>query len=192
MCVIDSLHTPNRANPEMSVIELLTDSGQSGGTGFEVLAPSGKQYTVTNAHMCKAGAVNAVIGNRRIPLRIIEQALDGQPDLCLLEGLDRPALRVSQIDIDPGDSVDVYGYGLLLPLTHTHGLFVGDAGEAAVQYFGFHAGYATSSILPGNSGSPVLDAYGRVVGVAFASGEALDYRTLFIRLSDLINFLGPY
>lgn len=48
---------------------------------------------------------------------------------------------------------------------------------------------STTSILPGNSGSPVLDNYGNVVAVAFASSGA-GVRSYFVPLEDLQAFLA--
>lgn len=177
--------------PEKSVVMLVTSDGRSGGTGFEVLSPSGHKYIVTNEHMCAVGATNAIVNGRTIPLRVIEQ--QPTPDLCLLEPIaGLPPLRLAGQDLRPGDLIDIYGYGMLLPLTHTSGVYVGDSGPMITAYFGFVSGYATAQILPGNSGSPVLNSNGDVVGIVFASGEAIGYRTLFVVLKDLKDFLAPY
>lgn len=47
----------------------------------------------------------------------------------------------------------------------------------------------TANILPGNSGSPVLDVFGHVVGVAFA-GQPGTSRGLIVPLDDVKNFLN--
>lgn len=47
----------------------------------------------------------------------------------------------------------------------------------------------TVVILPGNSGSPILNIYGSVVGVMFAANEA-GTRSYSVPLSDLKDFLG--
>jgi S1-C subfamily serine protease len=48
--------------------------------------------------------------------------------------------------------------------------------------------YVTANILPGNSGSPVLNMWGHVVGVAFA-GTPGSARGLIVPLSDVKEFL---
>lgn len=47
----------------------------------------------------------------------------------------------------------------------------------------------TANILPGNSGSPVLNAYGNVVGVAFAGSPGTS-RGLIVPLEDVKDFLS--
>ena len=181
------------SSPEASVIKLTNDVGNSGGTGFEVVAPSGKIYTLTNRHICMSNDVYAEVGDRHIPLHIIEISAD--TDLCLLEPLvETPALKVSNIYPVNGDHIDVYGYGMLMPLTHTSGEWVGKTPVFLAFIFNLRnvPEYTTVSILPGNSGSPVLDESGDVVGVVFATGEAINFRALIISLDDVKNFLKPY
>lgn len=62
---------------------------------------------------------------------------------------------------------------------------------SGAQYLCFRvtpAMIATANILPGNSGSPALNKYGHVVGVAFA-GALGTGRGMIVPLADLKNFL---
>lgn len=178
-----------------NIIKLVTAEGNSGGTGFEVVAPSGKVYTLTNKHMCEDNATNAVVGDRTIPLRVIEVAKD--TDLCLLEPLiGKTGLHVSNTPVVSDDNLDVYGYGMLQDLTHTKGAYVGvttGAIEDALIDMGVtDVGYMTAIILPGNSGSPVFNNDGDVIGVAFAVAPSFNNRCFFIPLKSLQNFLKVY
>lgn len=51
------------------------------------------------------------------------------------------------------------------------------------------ANSATIPILPGNSGSPIVNIYGNVVGVAFAANESGTH-SYIVPLEDLKDFLG--
>jgi len=179
-------HKP--VSPEASVIMLENVFG-GGGTGFEVIAPSGKIYTLTNRHVCEALANNAVVDHRLVPLRIID--ISNKTDLCLLEPLTgREALTVSQTPIMPHEDIFVWGYGHLQPLTRSLGEYVGPYSDTVLYVE--HPDYCTAHILPGNSGSPVLNSEGDVIGVVFASGAIIDNRALCVPLKDIQEFLSVY
>lgn len=174
-----------------SVVELLSPSGE-GGTGFEILSPSGRKYTLTNRHICDAGATLAQLPGRSLPLRVIEIYRDA--DLCLLAGIkDIPAAELADAEPAPGEPVSIYGFGELLPLTKTVGEYVGSMNNLMVLLmFGFQSGYVTATILPGNSGSPVFNSSDKVIGVAFASGDSIAWRALIVQWIDIKKFLEPY
>ena len=69
-----------------SVVKLTkTYNGKRGGTGFQVKAPSGKQYTLTNAHICAAG--NKLIAHtqygKKVEVKVIE--IYKKHDLCIMD-----------------------------------------------------------------------------------------------------------
>lgn len=192
LCLVYACFVPGHHFDEHAVLKLVAQEGR-GGTGFVVTAPSGKKYILTNRHMCEHGATNLEkFYNRLVPLRIIEVAQ--HTDLCLLESVPSlPSLELAYHPPGIGDELDVWGYGMLMPLTHTHGLFIGEISDGPVwDQFMFSTAYTTVPVLPGNSGSPVLDVDGRVVGVVFASGESIDNRALIIPWEDVKAFLAPY
>ena len=174
-----------------NIIVLNNIFGLGGGTGFEVIAPSGKVYTLTNKHMCLA--LNFIFEGK--PLKILHIAEDS--DLCLLEGIPGySGLQLSKQEPQNDDFLDIYGYGMLQNLTHTSGYFVGKlkgGGLQAVTEMGVtNAEYIATTILPGNSGSPVFNSKKKVVGVAFGISPTLGYRTLSVPLSDINKFLKDY
>lgn len=178
-----------------NIVRLTVEDNSGGGTGFEVVTASGHVYTVTNRHMCEDKATYAEVGTRRIPLRIIEISKD--TDLCLLEGIvGYEGLPLAAHDPDIDSVIDIYGYGQLQGLTHTQGFWVGDVQyelAAALKFMGVPNGkYATATVLPGNSGSPVFNSSREVVGVVFATGAPINFRALIIPLDDLKQFLKAY
>ena len=174
---------------ESNVVMLTNESSTGGGTGFEVVTPHGQVLTLTNRHICDHDARYAHLEDGRIiPLRILE--ISKTTDLCILEGIQGySGLTVATEELQHGDIVDIYGYGMLLPLTHSAGEFVGEMGTPVLSVLAPQ--YVTNVILPGNSGSPVLKD-GKVVGVAYASGEQIAFRALIVPLSDVKDFLRPY
>lgn len=174
---------------------------QGMATGFEVKAPSGKIYTLTNAHVCdlqKDGYVlvwEKLHANRLIPKRVIE--VYSENDLCLVEGLDNyPSLTLAN-DI----SVSQLGWAIGYPMGQGLNISKGRVKEFGVvsvldpedaecsgphkrkieANFGFFESqicvverYAAATDVPtypGNSGSPLVNMYGNVIGIIFASNS---------------------
>lgn len=193
------------------VVRITNLNGQSGGTGFFVEAPSGNRYILTNSHVCLMPSLLYVEGQQVTPIEI---SLSG-PDLCLLappkNSSARGALKVRKAPLFLGEFVSVLGHPQLAPLTLTSGEFSATV-KVAVAFamvadptqcpqstssmfigFGFvcmrefSAAQTTIVIEPGNSGSPMFDAYGNVVGVVFAGDEL--GRAFAVTLSDVQEFL---
>ena len=95
-----------------------------GGTGFQVVAPSGAKYILTNAHVCEmySGDDTAIVkmhDGRLLPRHIIE--ISSETDLCLIEGMPGvDGLKVAK-DANPGDTISVIGHPELMPLTLSQG-----------------------------------------------------------------------
>jgi hypothetical protein len=94
------------------------DNEDSGGTGFAVRAPSGKLYTVTNAHVCRITDKSFLLASRgeiRLRLQIIEIMEDA--DLCILQGI--PFMKGLKVADGIGlfDGVYVVGHPRLQPIS---------------------------------------------------------------------------
>jgi S1-C subfamily serine protease len=218
-----------------------------GGTGFQVRAPSGVDYVMTNSHVCNAviqmdtpenaGTVILVDDDGNVIRRRIV-AVSDQTDLCLIEGA--PGVSGLRVGSEPskGETLTVVGHPHLRPLTLSSGEVIGtedvniiefvistsnpmlaemipthpDAkcnmpkqnieeiplpeeiggGSVLVCIDVTSNAYMTSIIIyPGNSGSPMVDYVGRVVGVAFA-GDSTDNYGEVVSLTDINNFLAHY
>lgn len=171
-----------------SIVLLLGDDG-GGGTGFLVRTPSGKVLLLTNKHVCESVKYIQQEG-RRIPTQIVEAS--ESTDLCLMTVPSEFARPLPLALVAPAKYSTVYviGYGMLLPLAVTQGNFLGDLNQPVFVVKA--PDYLTAPVLPGNSGSPVLDEQGNVVGVVFASSMMIDGRAISVPLSDIKTFIAPY
>lgn len=199
-----------------SIVKILSidHDNRSGGTGFS-LSYRGKDYIVTNSHVCDVVKVKERViidFNDSWGIQAISGIIyqDPSKDLCLIRGVPGiPSLSIASNGPDIHDRVYVLGHPLLEPLTLAKGRYVGpvmvDLGEQMmlgdkcdgkiIKQFIFtfcvhsYASYlTTNATYPGNSGSPLLNSTGEVIGVVFAS-NTLTNKGLVIPLSTLEDFL---
>lgn len=156
-----------------SIVKVTTvsDSCQRGqeGTGW-VVSPG---RIITNAHVVAgASRLRVESGNERLPATVV--LFDPERDLAVLSvaGLDAPALRLGSA-LESGQSAAIPGYPLDGPFTvvsarvratlNARGYDIYSTAKVVRQIYSLNA-----TVQPGNSGGPLLDAQGRVVGVIFA------------------------
>lgn len=200
------------------VVMLINEDQMHGGTGFFVKAKSNEVYLLTNAHVCGhegQTSVFAQFGNeeRLLKLRILD--ISKVTDLCLVEApkFIHDGLSLGD-NLYPGEEISIVGHPKLMPLTETKGQFIDymdirmpehegacevetDIDKTVNSMFGpfctkkMTVGSTTVLALGGNSGSPVVNYKGQVVGVLFA-GDPSDNWGLILKLSDIQEFLRIY
>lgn len=234
-----------RGQVASSVFEVRGKTDGGGGTGFQVVGPSGTPYIVTNSHVCEyaqkaAEDQNFVLvrqSNHWLKRRVLE--VDGEADLCLLEGAPGvPGLRLGS-DVKIGDRVAAIGHPHLGPTTLSDGEVVaftdteiphhimqsGDVKKDKFfgaspqscnlpknfikkqEFFLFgiislgemnvcmiketEAIQTNVTIFGGNSGSPLVDMWGNVVGVVFAADTSTNWG-FAVNLGHLKHLLKDY
>jgi len=159
------------------------------GTGF-VISPSG--HIVTNHHVvdgCSGDIHGNLSGEPVTTLRVVSS--DEANDLALLQG---PAAsfkdfaRIRDRAIRSGDSVVAIGYpyhGLLTSdFTVTTGIVSSLSGLLNdTRYLQISA-----AVQPGNSGGPLLDTSGQIVGMVAAKINALKFVRATGNIPENINF----
>lgn len=191
-----------------SVVKVTRLTG-GGGTGFLVNGASGQSYIVTNAHVC-GDATNMNIQRGNELTQYILPVLKSNPssDLCALLNIPGEALPLGFAPTKYQE-LFILGHPLLYSQRVSKGYYLGDeitdiggpkeketCPEGQREISGFFGSYCvwtmnlsqTSAIIyPGNSGSPITDYQGRVVGVINSGNEM--HEGGFIPLTALIEFL---
>jgi serine protease Do len=179
----------NEAGPK---IFILTPPGvqTTGGTGFVLRLPDGSRYTVTNRHVCQLAVDRMMEAQGRGLIRVI--GISNKVDLCLATAV--PGTN-SGLELAPSEAQHIYvvGHPYLMPNVLSEGYVVGyeHVFIADPQHgpFDVDAVITSAPIYPGNSGSPAMDASGRVVGVVFASSQLTHYGSM-VSLDQLREFLS--
>lgn len=165
------------------------------------------------------GRVLIQSGERKMIRKVVERY--SQHDLCLIEPLseDEPVIDIAY-SVSRGEDVVLIGHPGLRQLTLAHGEYIGQeiiemvddevteknmcAGRwisnSLAAIFGGSDGYCVNPIVTsaistiaygGNSGSPVINKYGNVVGVLFA-GSQQPTDSHMVPLEHIKAFLSSY
>ena len=172
------------AAPPPTTVERKPPSVQL-GTGFFI----GEDGTVlTNAHVVE-GCSEARIGQpgRGMAARVI--ARDGVNDLALLRSTARPsAVATLRLSVRQGEAVAAYGFPLPGLLASGGNLTTGNI--TALSGIGDDSRLLQIStpVQPGNSGGPLLDGSGNVVGIVEGKLDAIKVATAIGDIPQNINF----
>jgi serine protease Do len=172
--------------------------GMGGGTASLVHVPGQGNVVLTNRHICESIRGDTVVFLEQDGKRWFTSELRRakKTDLCLLvtpaDLANDPAYELANTKLQKEETVYVFGHPYLEPLTGNHGRFRHEfvlpkiQGEA-YDLSGINAGRLSFFIRPGNSGSPVLNTSGQLVGVVFAVDNL---GGLFIPLTSVEKFLA--
>lgn len=171
--------------PVNSSIVLLTGNDRA-CTGFQIQAPSGKDYLITAGH-CSELVVEGSIkvtteAGNTVYSRVVQ--VDSNADLLLLDPV--PGLFGLKLALGdfPAEPIHIIGHGYALPLWEVKGSIIGD-----MTMIDWLETICSAPAAPGHSGSPVLDPLGNVVGVLSTSNGIISG---FVRLTDLQTLLKGY
>lgn len=157
------------------------------GTGF-VVSPKG--YILTNNHVvedCRTIHIKPDNSN----LSVAVAARDAQNDLALLKMAPRfqaAAVFRSGDTVRPGESVIAIGFPLTGLLAAEASVTVGTV--SALAGVGNDARFLqmTTAVQPGNSGGPLLDQSGNVVGIVVGKLDALRVAEITGDIPQNVNF----
>lgn len=185
-------------NPIIPSNNVLSKNVQSQGTGFQITSEG---YVITNFHVidgAKSITAKGVYGDFKNPVELSVIAIDRQLDLALLKlelnptNLESPPFRlVSSSTCKPASEIFTIGFPMKTLLGEeakvTTGIINSTKGfKGSISEFQISAG-----IQPGNSGGPLFDKRGNIIGVVNAkvSGEKIDNIGYAIKSDHLLFFL---
>ena len=158
---------------------------ESTGTGFFITAAG---HLLTNAHVVEGCSRVSLAGGSRLTLVDV----DTGSDLALLKAgaasARAPLLLRQGRDIHLADSVVVAGYPLTGLLSSGLNVTTGAVSALAGPGDDRRLIQITAPVQPGNSGGPLLDASGNVVGVVVSKLDALKVASITGDIPQNVNF----
>ncbi len=175
-----------RASPAV----VLLKGARAQGTGF-LLTETG--VIATNKHLAEGESSLMAVTSGGSPLEANVMYVDANLDLALVkvEGAGLPHLALADIaSVHPGQTVIAIGNpGLGLPNTATKGIV------SAVGKLTNEAGtwvQTDAALNPGNSGGPLLNIFGEVVGINTLKVEDRQGIAFALSASDLVTLLRKF
>ncbi len=157
-----------RVNPSVVTVVAEEESGASVGTGIIMTADG---YILTNAHVI-SGAKSAWIAmDTGVTYEVHLVGFDEQQDLAVLKTVDDvdipPAVFGDSGQAMVGDTVYAIGnpLGLELRGTMTDGMLSAVGRTVDMEGVSMQMLQTTAALNSGNSGGPLINAYGQVIGI---------------------------
>lgn len=205
-----------RGIAEDNSVRIVGEDGM--GTGFHVQAPNGKVYILTNKHVCNMQGPLKVekYGDKIGVIRKVIKKY-AKHDLCVMEAL--PGVSGIKISSDPAENGD-HTYTLGHPRGDALNVAEGEKfddktitlGEATNEQgvctegtlveiptmFGIFkicaiermAVQISNPTFPGNSGSAVVNRWGRLIAVIFAGSREVENQGFAVPMKDIRDFFS--
>lgn len=158
----------------------------SSGTGFFV---STDGYLVTNAHVVENCSSPQLISGLASQASAHVLATDTANDLALLKGNVTPSRYASlRVGVTVGEGIAVFGFPLVGLLSTGGNFTVGNV--SAITGLGDDTRFLQISapVQPGNSGGPLLDQSGNVVGIVVGKLDAIKVAAAINDVAQNVNF----
>ena len=177
----------DRATRSVVIVENFNEDGEKVGQGSGYMCAT-NGIVITNYHVIRGATSLTVRGPSKESLRV--ESILGysiENDVAALQVAASLPMLESEIlePVKVGDRVVAIGAPLGLESTVSEGIVsaLRDAG-------GTHIIQTTASISPGSSGGPLLDEYGKVIGLTTATvrdGQNLNFVISIRHVSELLN-----
>jgi S1-C subfamily serine protease len=158
----------------------------SSGTGFVV---SEQGHVLTNAHVVKACAEPTIFTSDVSVVKGRVLAKDERNDLAVIGTTIRPAyVPLFRTTVKLGESVFVFGYPLAGLLSSSGNFSAGNVAAISGMADDSTMLQISAPVQPGNSGGPLLDEAGNVVGVVVGKMDAFKFAAVLKDIPQNINF----
>ncbi len=175
-------------NIKKSVFKIITASGT--GTGFVV---QGKNHVITNYHVV-AGSKTVAVEDYKKDRFVAEVVMvNPEVDLAILhidgfKNIETDITLDDQVLITNTSKVYIHGYPFGMPYTVTEGI----VSSTSQPMGGRHFLQTDAAVNPGNSGGPMLNANGNLVGVTTSKFTQADNVGFGIKHLDLIKEINDF
>jgi hypothetical protein len=182
----------DRATPSVVIVENFNEDGEKSGQGSGYVFSS-DGIVITNYHVIRGAKSLSVRIPGQEPYRIdsvVGYEIDHDVAALQLTGSSLPALLTETVE-EPnvGDRVVAIGAPLGLESTVSEGIV------SALRNAGtMHIIQTTASISPGSSGGPLLNEYGKVIGLTTSTvrdGQSLNFVVSAKHISELLSRRQP-
>ena len=154
---------------------------ESTGSGWAI----SRTQLVTNAHVVAGCSRLAAAGRGAVQV----QAVDARSDLALLTVANNPAVAaLRSTRLRQGDAVTVVGYPLSGMLASGANVTAGNVSALAGMQNDTRFIQISAPVQPGNSGGPLLDASGNIVGVVVSKLNAVKVAQITGDIPQNVNF----
>lgn len=179
------------------IVMLIAPDLRSTGTGFHFVKDNGEVVIISNRHVCDNNqTMLATLGETAQEVRVIK--VSNKTDLCMLEPVFKNGIKRTARFMDNMPAVFA-GYGasstISSRLIHKLGFHYLPMCTAFEPFRGCTETQIMKTIavnnlaIGGHSGSPVMDIFGRLVGVVFAANSSID-TSFIIPIEDVLEFIN--
>ena len=175
-------------NIRKSVFKIITASGT--GTGFVV---AGENHIITNYHVVAGSKTVAVEDYKKDRLVANVVMVNPEVDLAFLyvEGFENVETTITldeNVGISNAQKMYIHGYPFGMPYTVTEGIISSTSQPMGPR----HYIQTDAAVNPGNSGGPMLDEAGTIVGVTTSKFTEADNVGFGIKHIDLVKEMNDF
>lgn len=177
---------PRPAAPPPAATTVPPPAKAGSGTGFFV---SKKGHVLTNAHVAKGCKTLEIVppGQGAMPASLI--AADSKSDLALLQTAATPkAVPPFRTKVRVGETISIYGFPLAGLLATSGNYTVGNVTAIAGLGDDTSQLQISAPVQPGNSGGPLLDKSGNIIGVVVSKLDVLNVAQVTKDVTQNVNF----